>query len=76
MRIIISGSGQRSPDFSGVGGVDGELCQLTIFGDLSSSIRFQWWSDYPENWKSLVDAANDLLQGFQSATAVDFDAEP
>ncbi len=43
---------------------DGTTTHLTLFGDLDSEARFQWWSDYPPAWKPLVDIADEMLAAF------------
>jgi len=55
-----------SPDFSGYGGFDGTTCQLGFFGDLSSSVRFQWWSEGPEQWQELIAIAEEMIKSFLS----------
>ena len=53
-----------SPDLSGMGGLDGTMTQLSIFGDLYSAWRFQWWSQSPVLWKPLVELANEMIDTF------------
>jgi hypothetical protein len=52
------------PSLSNMGGLDGTLFQLAVFGDLSSALRIQWWSDYPEHWKSMVEIADRMMEYF------------
>lgn len=64
-----------SPDFSSQGGVDGQKTEIAVFGDLQSGLRFCWWTQWPRNWKPLVDLTEKMiadLEGSQPAT-VDID---
>jgi hypothetical protein len=62
------------PDLSGHGGADGTLYELSVVGDLSSAWRFQWWSDWPEQWRPLVELAEEMHAAFSAAAGQD--AEP
>ncbi|AWM40385.1 hypothetical protein [Gemmata obscuriglobus] len=62
------------PDLSGYGGADGTLYELAVNGDLYSGWRFQWWSDWPEQWRPLVNLAEEMHAAF--TVAVGQDAEP
>ncbi|OWK45412.1 hypothetical protein FRUB_01743 [Fimbriiglobus ruber] len=55
------------PDLSGCGGADGTLYELEVVGDLSSGWRFQWWSDWPQQWRSLVVLAEEMHATFSAA---------
>ena len=52
-----------------VGGADGTTTRLAIFGGLSSETRFQWWSEFPEHWRPLVEIANEMLNVFSKLKA-------
>lgn len=54
-----------APDFSGMGGLDGTLYQLVYRGDMSSEIRFQWWSEGPVHWHPLVALADEMMNNFR-----------
>jgi hypothetical protein len=54
------------PDMSGSGGADGTLYELAVNGDLYSGWRFQWWSDWPEQWQPLVELAEEMHAAFSS----------
>ena len=56
-----------SPDLRGGGGCDGTVTQLAIFGDLLSECRFQWWSQPPPKWKTLVEVASEMIAAFSAA---------
>jgi hypothetical protein len=56
-----------SPDLSGMGGCDGTVRQLAVFGDLSSEWHFQWWSQPPEQRKPLTDVAAEMEKTFSVA---------
>jgi hypothetical protein len=62
------------PDLSGNGGADGTLYELSVVGDLSSAWRFQWWSDWPEQWRPLVELAEEMHAAFSAAAGQN--AEP
>jgi hypothetical protein len=51
---------------NGLGGLDGTNFQFAIFGDLSSSWRFEWWSDSPAQWKPLIDIFDEMITAFSS----------
>ena len=55
------------PDMSGCGGADGTLYEVAVFGDLYSGWRFQWWSDWPEQWRPLVELAEEMHAAFSAA---------
>jgi hypothetical protein len=38
-----------------------------VFGDLSSGWRFQWWSEWPEQWRPLVELAAEMHAAFTAA---------
>lgn len=57
-----------SPDLSGMGGLDGTVTQLAVFGDLFSELRFQWWSEPPPHWKPLTKIAAEMLEAFEAGT--------
>jgi hypothetical protein len=59
------------PDLSGHGGADGTLYELSVVGDLSSGWRFQWWSDWPEQWRPLVELAEEMHAAFAAAAGQD-----
>ncbi|HZZ80816.1 MAG TPA: hypothetical protein VFE62_20100 [Gemmataceae bacterium] len=59
------------PDLSGTEGADGTLYELTVVGDLSSQWCFQWWSDWPEHWRPLVELAEEMHAAFTAATGED-----
>jgi hypothetical protein len=56
-----------APDLSSCGGADGTVYELAVFGDLSSSWRFQWWSHAPKHWGPLVEVANEMIVAFSIA---------
>jgi hypothetical protein len=55
-----------APDMSGYGGCDGTMNELAVFGDLWSSWRFRWWSEFPEQWRPLVAIASEMIESFPS----------
>lgn len=57
------------PDLRGSGGLDGTMYELEVVGDLFSGWRFQWWSESPKQWRSLVDLAGEMYLAFTSAAA-------
>ena len=59
------------PDMSGCGGADGTLHEFAVFGDLSSAWRFQWWSSWPEQWRPLVELAEEMYVAFTGAPSPD-----
>lgn len=61
-----------SPDLSGMGGSDGQTFQLTVYGDMFSEIRFQWWCEPPSEW-SEVAAIYSELKSVLTASEVDAD---
>ncbi|MEX1224099.1 MAG: hypothetical protein WEA31_06075 [Pirellulales bacterium] len=58
------------PNMSGTGGADGTLFQLAVFGDLHSRIRFEWWSEYPTQWKPLIEIAERMRKYFQACDVI------
>jgi hypothetical protein len=62
------------PDLSGYGGADGTGYELAMFGDLWSAWRFKWWSEWPEQWRPLVDLAAEMHGAFVAAHSLN--AEP
>jgi len=56
-----------APALSNRSGLDGTVTQLAVFGDLFSEWRFQWWSQPPEQWRSLVNIASEMLTVFSEA---------
>lgn len=59
------------PDLSGAGGADGTLYEMSVVGDLSSEWRFQWWSHWPEQWRPLVELAEEMHAAFSVAAGLD-----
>lgn len=59
------------PDLTGSHGYDGDKYHLTIFGDLFSECRFQWWSDFPPQWQPLMETTREMLKAFAQARATD-----
>ncbi len=55
------------PDLSGYGGADGTGYELSVFGDLWSGWRFHWWSEWPAQWRPLVDLAAEMHAAFAAA---------
>lgn len=53
-----------APDFSGMAGLDGTLCELSLSGDMHSAVRFHWWSEGPDHWRSLITIANEMIHSF------------
>lgn len=53
-----------APDFSGLGGLDGDSHQLAFIGDLHSEIRFQWWQKGPTHWQPLIAIADEMRSSF------------
>ena len=53
-----------APDFSKMGGLDGVITQLALFGDLSSQVRYQWWSEHPSGWSPLVEIVDEMFEAF------------
>ncbi len=64
---IIAISLPIAPDLSGTWGLDGTTYQLALFGDKSTSWRFQWWSEGPCNWQPLADIVSEMILEFSSA---------
>jgi hypothetical protein len=48
-------------------GLDGEIWQLAVFGQMESACRFQWWSASPAQWKPLADLAAEMRDAFTAA---------
>ncbi len=55
------------PDAGGCGGADGTIYEFAVFGDGFSGWRFRWWSSWPEQWRPLVDLADEMLRAFAAA---------
>ena len=55
------------PDLSSLGGADGTMYELAVFGDLHSEWRFRWWSRAPEQWQPLVGLAAEMQTAFTAA---------
>jgi hypothetical protein len=55
------------PDLSGCGGADGTMYELEVVGDMSSGWRFHWWSQWPEQWRPLVELAEQMHAAFLAA---------
>lgn len=54
------------PHISNTGGLDGTLFELALIGDLSTSVRFQWWSDPPAQWQELGPITSEMIEAFKS----------
>jgi hypothetical protein len=54
-------------DCSGQSGRDGEETELALCGDLSSVVRFRWWSEFPRGWGPLVRIAEEMRGAFEAA---------
>jgi hypothetical protein len=61
------------PDLSGSLGLDGTMYELAVAGDSYSGWRFQWWSEWPEQWRPLVELANEMHAAFSAAASQDAD---
>jgi hypothetical protein len=61
---LMSVSVPVAPHLNDMGCVDGTVTRLTLFGDLFSCVRFQWWSDYPPGWAPLVRMADEMIAAF------------
>ena len=59
-----------APLYNNMGGVDGTMYQLALFGDLHSAVRFRWWSDPPPHWQPLVSIAEEMLALFLKSTPI------
>ncbi len=59
------------PDLTGQAGLDGTRYELAVFGDLFSAFRFQWWSDGPEQWRPLMQLADEMHAAFSAAARGD-----
>lgn len=64
---IIRTSLPIAPDLSGTCGFDGTTYQLAVFGDKSTSWRFQWWSTARSNWGPLAHIVSEMVSEFSSA---------
>jgi hypothetical protein len=62
------------PDLSGHGGADGTVYEVAVFGDLYSEWRFRWWSEWPAQWRPLVELAVEMHAAFAAARGQE--AEP
>ena len=51
-------------------GLDGEIHQLAIFGDMWSELRFQWWSEPPHTWRPLVEISAEMIKSFSEAKVI------
>lgn len=58
------------PDLSGCGGADGTGYELAMFGDMWSSWRFKWWSEWPQQWRPLVELATEMHAAFMADHSV------
>ncbi len=54
------------PDLSGQGGLDGTLFRLSLFGDLSSKVSFEWWCEPPAQWGELGALVSEMIEIFSS----------
>jgi hypothetical protein len=63
-RRLVSLSLPVAPHLNGLVGLDGSVTQLTLFGDLHSTIQFRWWSDPPPGWIPLVQVVNEMMAAF------------
>jgi hypothetical protein len=52
------------PLINGMGGCDGTVYHLALFGDMFSEVRFQWWSDPPPQWRPLTALADKMIEVF------------
>jgi hypothetical protein len=57
-----------APSLNDMAGIDGDITQLAVFGDMFSECRFQWWSGSPPQWQPLVDLAAEMFEAFATAT--------
>ena len=53
-----------APDLSKMAGLDGTVTQLTLFGDMWSQVRYQWWSEHPPGWTPMVQIVDEMLAAF------------
>jgi hypothetical protein len=53
-----------APPLPDAAGADGTTYHLALFGGLSSELRIQWWSEYPDSWSPAVAIANEMIQEF------------
>ena len=53
-----------APDLRSLGGTDGTVTQLALFGSLCSQVRYQWWSNCPPGWGPLVKIADKMFKAF------------
>jgi hypothetical protein len=58
-----------APDLSNMSGLDGTVTQVALFGDMSSAVRYQWWSEHPTGWTPLVEVVEDMLVAFGGPAA-------
>jgi len=56
-----------TPHLNDMGGADGTLMQLAVFGDLHSEWRCQWWSEPPPAWRPLVEITEEMMAAFAAA---------
>lgn len=55
------------PDTGGCAGCDGTTYELAVFGEGFSGWRFRWWTSWPEQWRPLVELAEEMLAVFTAA---------
>ena len=58
------------PVLNGMMGLDGPSYQLAIFGDMSSSVRFTWWSNPPSQWRRMADIAEYMIETFRGVKEI------
>jgi hypothetical protein len=47
-----------------LGGLDGAIFQLALFGGFAE-VRFQWWSVAPTQWAPLIEIADEMIKAFR-----------
>jgi hypothetical protein len=65
---IVSLSLPITPYLNGMDGLDGDIFQLAVFGDMYSEWRLQWWSEPPPSWRPLAEIAEEMIEAFAAAT--------
>ena len=55
------------PDTGGCCGCDGTTYEFAVFGEGFSGWRFRWWSSWPEQWRPLVELAEEMDAAFTAA---------
>ena len=45
------------------------MYELALFGDLYSEWRFRWWSEWPAQWRPLVELAAEMHAAFAAAAS-------